>query len=102
MQVLDHCIQIQAFEFLRVIKLFAHRIRQLRVLVENLNVQLVRPPLAVRRCGGSCKRALRFTCHVSLQSSFASSVSPNKNHPSSKANKEPGPASQASSRKEQA
>jgi hypothetical protein len=47
MQVLDHGIEIEALEFLGVVERFAHRIGQGRVPVENLKVQLVRPPVSV-------------------------------------------------------
>ena len=48
MEVLDHGIQVEALEFLGVVERLAHRIGQGGVLVENLKVQLVRPPVAVR------------------------------------------------------
>ena len=46
-QVRDNSIQIEAFELLGVIEILAHRVGERRVLVENLNVELVRPPVAV-------------------------------------------------------
>ena len=49
MQVLDHGIEVEAFEFLGVVERLAHRIGQGGVLVET-EVQLVRPPVAVQRC----------------------------------------------------
>ena len=48
MQVLDHGIEVEGLEFLGVVERLAHRIGQGGVLVENLNVQLVRPPVTVR------------------------------------------------------
>ena len=47
MKVLDHGIQVEALEFLGVVERLAHRIGQGGVLVENLKVQLVRPPVPV-------------------------------------------------------
>ena len=70
MQVLDHRIQVEALEFLCVIKRFAHRIGQNRVLVENLKVDLLRPPVTVRVCAVLAReRALAFTCHFSSRCS---------------------------------
>ncbi len=61
MKVLDHGIQVETLEFLGVVELLAHRIGQGGVLVENLKVQLVRPPVTVRVCGSSAReRALGF------------------------------------------
>src|SRR5882672_20486 len=63
-EVLDHGIEVEALEFLGVVERLAHRIGQRGVLVENLKVQLVRPPVTVRVCAGSARdRALAFTCH---------------------------------------
>ena len=47
MQVLDHGIEVEALELLGVVERLAHRIGQGGVPVENLDVQLVRPPVAV-------------------------------------------------------
>ena len=47
MQVLDHRVEIEALELLRVVERLAHRIGQVGVPMENLEVQLVRPPVAV-------------------------------------------------------
>ena len=64
MQVLDHRIQVEALEILGVVERLAHRIRQGGMLVQNLNVQLVRPPVTVRVCAGSTREwALAFACH---------------------------------------
>ena len=46
-KVLDHGIQVEALEFPGVIERLAHRIGQGGVLVEDLEVQLVRPPVAI-------------------------------------------------------
>jgi hypothetical protein len=47
MQVLDHGVEVEALELLGVVEILAHRIGQARVPVENLEVQLVRPPVTV-------------------------------------------------------
>ena len=61
MQIFDHGIQIETLEFLGVIELLAHRIGQGGVLVQDLQVQLIRPPVAVRGSGGAVvERALGF------------------------------------------
>src|SRR6185369_9058295 len=48
-EVLLQCLQVDFFEFLSVVELLAHRIAQGRILMKNLEVQLVRPPVLVRR-----------------------------------------------------
>ena len=81
MKVLDHSIQIEALEFLGVIERFAHRIGQGGVLVENLKVQLVWPPVTVCVCVAPAReRALTsarvsLCVHVFLRSCFAFSYS---------------------------
>src|SRR6185295_8116673 len=52
MQVLDHGVQIEALELLSVVERLSHRIGQGRVLVQNLQVELVRPPARIRRGPG--------------------------------------------------
>ena len=49
MQVLDHGVQIEALELLSVVERLSHRIGEGRVLVQNLQVELVRPPARIRR-----------------------------------------------------
>ncbi len=49
MEVLDHGIQVEALELFRVIELLVHRIGQGGVLVQDLQVQLIRPPVRIRR-----------------------------------------------------
>jgi len=64
-EVFDYGIQVEALEFLGVIERLAHRIGQGRVLVQNLKVQLVRPPVFVCVCLGPAReRAVALTCHV--------------------------------------
>ncbi len=50
-EVLLHGPQVERLEFLGVVELFAHRIGQGRVLMKDPEVQLVRPPVPVRRAG---------------------------------------------------
>src|SRR4029077_12518084 len=65
MQVFDHRVQVETLEFLGVVEPLAHRIGRGGVLVEDLKVQLVRPPVTVRVCADPAReRALAFTCHV--------------------------------------
>ena len=62
MQVLDHRVQIEALELLSVVELLVHGIVQRRVLVQEVQIQLIRPPLRIGR-GPSCgvfERALCF------------------------------------------
>src|SRR5579862_6220726 len=71
MKVLGHGIQVETLEFFGVVELLAHRIRQVGVLVKNLQVQLVWPPVTVGVCG-SCtrERALGFSglvCYLSMR-----------------------------------
>ena len=47
MQILDHGVEVEALELLGVVELLAHRIGRRGVPMENLEVQLVRPPVAV-------------------------------------------------------
>ena len=68
MKVLDHGIQVEAREFLGVVERLAHRIGPDRVLVENLKVQLVRPPVTVCESAGPARNwALAFARHVLLR-----------------------------------
>ena len=62
MEVLDHGVEVEALEFLGVVERLAHRIGQGGVLVENLKVQLVRPPVTIRVCAAPARdRALAFS-----------------------------------------
>ena len=47
MQILDHGIEVEGLEFRRIIERHAHRIGLGGVLVENMQVQLVRPPITI-------------------------------------------------------
>ena len=61
MKIFDHGIQIKTLEFLGVVELLAHRIGQGGVLVQDLQVHLIRPPVAVAGSGGPVvERALGF------------------------------------------
>lgn len=68
MQVLFQGLEIQAFEGFGIVEVLAHGVGQGRVLVQDLQVQLVRPPVAVGRAtaGGMVERAFRFVCHEEL------------------------------------
>ena len=57
MKVPDHGIKVETREFFRVVKLRAHGIGQGRVLVKNLQVQLLRPPVCVLRGPSHCVSA---------------------------------------------
>ena len=48
MKVLDHGVEVEALEFLGVVELLAHRIGQGGVLMKDLKIQLIRPPVTVR------------------------------------------------------
>jgi hypothetical protein len=47
MEVLDHRIEIEAFELGRVVEVHAHRIGQFGVLVQDSEVEAVGPPMLV-------------------------------------------------------
>ncbi len=65
MEVLDHGIQVEALEFFRIIELLVHRIGQGGVLVQDLQVQLIRPPARIRRAPAAvCLRAPPVTGHL--------------------------------------
>ena len=69
LDVLLHGIEIERLERFGVVEGPAHGIARGRVLVEDLQVQLIRPPVAVRRAARRVarERALRFVrllCHV--------------------------------------
>jgi hypothetical protein len=64
-------IQIEALERLRVVERFAHRIGQGRVLAQDVQFQLIGPPVAVSRATpgallerSTMKRALAFAVDV--------------------------------------
>src|SRR6185312_851134 len=47
MQVLDHGIEVECLELFGVVEILAHRIGQRRIAMEHLDVQRVRPPVAI-------------------------------------------------------
>ena len=53
-------LQIELFKFLRIVELFSHRVAQGRMLMEHLEVELIRPPVTI---GGpfSSFRDMRLT-----------------------------------------
>ncbi len=64
MEILDYGLEIEALELFSVVELLAHRIREGGVLVENLQVQLIRPPIAIRphrRAAAVGHRAFRLS-----------------------------------------
>ncbi len=65
-QVLLERREVEALERFGVVKAFVHGVGQGRVLVQDLQIQLVRPPVAVRcaAAGGMVERAFRFCRHV--------------------------------------
>ncbi|OIQ83142.1 hypothetical protein GALL_350680 [mine drainage metagenome] len=62
LEILDHGVEIEALERFGVVEVLVHRIGQGRMLVQHLQVELVGPPVAVRRtaASGVIERALRF------------------------------------------
>ena len=48
-QILDHCIEIEALEFLGVVEALAHRVRGGCMLLQDLEIQPIRPPFLVIR-----------------------------------------------------
>ena len=52
-EVLLDRLEIERFELRRIIEVRAHRIGQLGVLVQHLQIELIRPPVAVRPAPGN-------------------------------------------------
>jgi hypothetical protein len=70
MEVLDDRVQVEALELLGVAERLAHGIRERGVPVENLEVQLIGPPVCIRPGPGQCvpgsaarEWTLRFAGH---------------------------------------
>ena len=64
LEVLDDRIQVEAIEFLGVIELLAHRVGQGRLPVEDMDIELIRPPVPVRtRAAAAANRAFAFVFH---------------------------------------
>ena len=59
MQVLDHSVEVETLEFLRVIEVLIRGIGKRGALMQNLQVQLIRPPVRIPRA----------SCHGVLESS---------------------------------
>ncbi|MCY1308456.1 hypothetical protein D9M70_584660 [compost metagenome] len=55
-EVILHRWQIKLFEFLGIVEGFAHRVGKGGILVQDLQVELVRPPVTVRGTGGLSAR----------------------------------------------
>ena len=69
--VLLQDFKVDAVELLSVVEFLIHRIGQGRVLVEHLQVQLIRPPISIRQSPSRCvpagrahHRALAFRIHI--------------------------------------
>jgi hypothetical protein len=62
MQIFDHRVQVERLELLCVIELFPHGIGLWGMLVQNLQVYLIRPPINIRVGFANAVRygALRF------------------------------------------
>ena len=67
-QVLLQRLVVEVLEFLRVVELLAHRVGLRRMLVQQFQPQLLRPPVLVRPAdaGNVVERAFCFGCHVHL------------------------------------
>jgi len=61
-QVLLDRRQIEFFELLGVVEVLAHRIAQVRMLMEDIELELVGPPVPVGRAAGGWSLA-RLACH---------------------------------------
>src|SRR5215470_3352548 len=72
-EVLLQSLVVDALELLRVVELLAHRVGAVAVLVQQLDVQRIRPPVLVRRSAASdvVDGALGFVCHGDLLSRWA-------------------------------
>ena len=79
MEILDHRIQVEALELLGIVERLAHRVRLGRVLMQDVQPQLIGPPGGVRPgtaphrgvdCGAR-ERARHFVWHGSLRGSSA-------------------------------
>ena len=62
-QIFLHGCQVEALELFGVVEVPAHRIRQRGMLVQDVQPQLVRPPVTIRRTADMIERALRFGRH---------------------------------------
>src|SRR6185369_12290359 len=60
-----HRIEVERLEFLAVVELRAHRIASRMPLVQDLQVQLIRPPIVIRSAGVRLRgeRARAFAAH---------------------------------------
>jgi hypothetical protein len=55
-EVRDHGIEIEALELIGVVERPAHGVGKVRVVMENLDIKLVRPPVTIRE--SAVERAL--------------------------------------------
>ena len=70
LDVLLHGLEVERLELVGVVEVLAHRIARRMVGVEGAQVQLIRPPVAIRSAAERCgrERALAFVFHVTLTS----------------------------------
>ena len=68
LDVVLHGIEVEGLELLRVVESVAHRIARGRILVKDFQVQLIRPPVAVRLAAVRLarERALLLVFHVDV------------------------------------
>ena len=74
--VLDHCVEVQLLELLGVVVVLVHRVADGGVVVQHLEVELVRPPVDVPRADSRCghctrHRALAFIRHITTSYSLS-------------------------------
>jgi hypothetical protein len=65
-EVLLEGLEVQALERLGIVEALAQRVGLGHVLMQDLQVELVGPPVTVggATAGGMIERAFRFSCHV--------------------------------------
>src|SRR4051794_13212322 len=70
-QILDHGVEVERLKLLGVVEILTHRVGQVGVAMEHLDIQRVRPPIAVSVSAGewAFARALVvcFCVHVFLR-----------------------------------
>jgi hypothetical protein len=77
MQVFLQCLQVEALERFGVVETLVQGIRLGRVLMQDFEVELVRPPVPVSRAtGGVFERALCFGRHAFSSFSSAGAIAP--------------------------
>jgi len=74
-QVVLHRLQVELLELLRIIEVLAHGVGQLGILVKHLQVELVRPPVAIGAPTRARVRGLRRAAVQVRERAFAAAVS---------------------------